>query len=79
MLWTPGQRIYVVSEPHGIAAIYFLMARKFTRSRNEGTRTTLTLKEDGAWLLDAHPHKNKHRRGKNDSTPHVQISDATQP
>lgn len=64
-LWTPGQRIYVVSEPHGIAAIYFLMARKFTRSRSEGTRTTLTLKEDGAWLLDAHPHKGKHRRGKN--------------
>jgi len=65
LLWSPGQRIYVVSEPHGIAAIYFLMGRKFTRSRNEGTRTTLTLREDGAWLLDAHPHKNKHRRGKN--------------
>ena len=65
LLWTPGQRVYVVSEPHGITAIYFLMGRKFTRSRNEGTRTTLTLKEDGAWLLDAHPHKNKHRRGKN--------------
>lgn len=65
LLWTPGQRVYVVSEPHGIAAIYFLMARKFTRSRSEGTRTTLTLKEDGVWLLDAHPHKGKHRRGQN--------------
>lgn len=65
VLWKPGQRIRVISEPHGVDAIFFLMARKFTRSRSEGTRTVLTLKEDGMWVLDAHPHKNKHRRGKN--------------
>ncbi|NOT17313.1 MAG: phage tail protein [Sulfuriferula sp.] len=65
LLWTPGQRIYVVSEPHGIDAIFFLMARKFTGSRQGGTETTLTLKEDKVWVLDAHPHKGKHRRGKN--------------
>lgn len=65
MLWKPGQRIHVISEPHGIDAVFFLMGRKFNRSRSEGTRTALTLKEDGVWVLDAHPHKNKHRRGKN--------------
>jgi hypothetical protein len=27
--------------------------------------STLTLKEDGMWLVNAHPHKNAHRRGKN--------------
>jgi len=60
-----GQRIRVISEPHNLDAIYFLMARKFVRSRTDGTRTALTLKEDGMWVMDAHPHKNKHRRGKN--------------
>lgn len=64
-LWKPGQRIRVLSEPHRIDGIFFLMGRKFTRSRGDGTRTALTLKEDGVWVLDAHPHKNKHRRGKN--------------
>lgn len=64
LLWKPGQRIRVISEPHNLNAIFFLMARKFTRSRTDGTRTALTLKEDGVWVLDAHPH-NRHRRGKN--------------
>lgn len=63
-LWLPGQRIHVISEPHGIDAVYFLMARKFIRSRMDGTRTVLTLKEDGVWLAGAHPHKN-HKAGKN--------------
>lgn len=63
-LWLPGQRIRVMSEPHGIDGVYFLMARKFIRSRMDGTRTVLTLKEDGVWLAGAHPHK-KHKRGKN--------------
>lgn len=62
-LWKPGQRVHVVSEPHDLDAVYFLMARKFTRNRHDGTRTALTLKEDGVWALDAHPH-NRHRRGK---------------
>jgi prophage tail gpP-like protein len=72
MLWKPGQRVHVVSVPHGIDAVFFLMGRKFSRSRTEGTRTTLTLKEDGVWVMDAHPHKNKHRRGKN-SAPGVTL------
>lgn len=65
LLWQPGQRVVLVSEPHGVSGIYFLMARKFTLSRSAGTETILTLHEDGVWTLDAHPHKNKHRRGKN--------------
>lgn len=66
-LWQPGQRIHVISEPHGIDEVFFLMARKFIGGRPHGTITQLTLKEDGVWVLDAHPHKRKHRRGKNSS------------
>ena len=65
LLWTPGQRITVKSEPHGIDGTYFLMARRFTGDKASGQRTQLTLKEDGVWTLDAHPSKRKHRRGKN--------------
>lgn len=65
LLWQPGQRIRVISEPHKIDDVFFLMARKFSRNRGDGTRTALTLKEDGMWIVNAYPHKNKHRRGKN--------------
>jgi prophage tail gpP-like protein len=64
-VWTPGQRVRVVSDPHGLNGIYFVMARNFSSGRSGGAVTSLTLKEDGVWVLDAHPHKNKHRRGKN--------------
>jgi len=64
-LWKPGQRVIVKSEPHGIDGVYFLIARKFTGDKVQGQRTVLTLKEDGVWVLDAHPSKRKHRRGKN--------------
>jgi len=50
VLWTPGQRIHVVSEPHGIDAVYFLMARTFTGGRGAPSETTLTLREDAVWL-----------------------------
>lgn len=65
VLWTPGQRIHVLSEPDEIDAVYFLMARRFTGGRDNPTITTLTLKEDGVWTIEAHPHSRKHRRGKN--------------
>lgn len=74
-LWAPGQRVHVVSEPHGIDRVFFLMARRFSGGRNEAPVTQLTLKEDGAWLLDAHPHKNRYRVGRNHAYP--QIIDAT--
>lgn len=65
-LWKPGQRVHVVWDEYGIDAVFFLMARKLTSDRT-GTRTTLTLKEDGVWILDAHPHTGrKHRRHKDD-------------
>ncbi|AXE33125.1 phage baseplate assembly protein [Chromobacterium phragmitis] len=66
-LWQPGQRIHVICEPLGIDAVFFLMARTIQGGRATGTITRLTLKEDKVWALDAHPHKRKHRRGKNAS------------
>ncbi|WP_231636338.1 phage baseplate assembly protein [Burkholderia sp. MSHR3999] len=66
VLWKPGQRIHVISERHGIDAVFFLIGRRFSKARAGGATTTLTLKEDGVWTLDAHPHQShrKHRRGK---------------
>jgi prophage tail gpP-like protein len=58
-LWSPGQRVTVTSEPHRIDGIFFLMARRFSLSRTDGTLTHLTLKEDGVWNLDAHPTTKK--------------------
>ena len=66
-LWQPGQRINVLSEPDGIDAVYFLMARTFVGGRGQGTETILTLKEDGAWVLDADPPKKKQGAGKKDA------------
>lgn len=59
VLWTPGQRVSVKSEPHRIDGVFFLMSRRFTLSRSGGTVTELFLKEDGVWTLDAHPSKKK--------------------
>lgn len=64
-VWTPGQRVAVKSEPHDIDGVYFLTARRLSCNRYSGQVTMLTLKEDGVWVLDAHPAKRKHRRGKN--------------
>ncbi|WP_337050161.1 phage baseplate assembly protein [Serratia fonticola] len=66
--WSPGQRVHVVSEPHGIDAIFFLMKRNFTGgSLGVGEKTTLTLKEDGVWIPDAYPKRKKHKgKGKDD-------------
>jgi prophage tail gpP-like protein len=67
-LWQPGQRVRIKSDLLDLDGVYFLMARKFLRSRGYGTTTELTLKEDGVWVVAAHPHKNKHRRGRNELT-----------
>ena len=48
--WTPGQRVQLVSEPHGLDATYFLMGRTLLGGRDKGTLTELVLKEDGVWL-----------------------------
>ncbi|HIA9555377.1 TPA: phage baseplate assembly protein [Klebsiella pneumoniae] len=64
VLWEPGQRIHVISEPHGIDAVYFLMGREFTGGRPGGAVTTLRLKEDGIWIPDAWTKKKKARKGR---------------
>ncbi|MCW6586156.1 phage tail protein [Yersinia ruckeri] len=64
ILWQPGQRIHVRSEPHGIDGIFFLMGREFIGGRPEGETTTLRLKEDGIWIPDAFPKKKKGRKKK---------------
>jgi prophage tail gpP-like protein len=63
-LWTPGQRVQVIAPAVGLMGTYFLMARTFTLSPAEGTVTRLSLREDKVWILEAHPHRRKHRKGK---------------
>ncbi|KDB09519.1 hypothetical protein LIG30_1491 [Burkholderia sp. lig30] len=71
VLWKPGQRVHVIWEEYGIDAVYFLMGRRFTGGRDSspGARTTLTLKEDGVWVPDAHPHSGRKHRHKGHSGP----------
>lgn len=69
VLWKPGQRVHVLWEEYGIDAVYFLMARRFNGGRQGGAYTTLTLKEDGVWILDAHPHDGRRHRHKKDGGP----------
>jgi prophage tail gpP-like protein len=59
-LWTPGQRVRAVIEDLGIDGVFFVMARRFSGLPQ---MTTLSLREDGAWVLDAHP-KTLRRHGK---------------
>ena len=65
VLWAPGQRVALKSEPHGLDGVYFIMARRFSCDKASGQRTQLTLKEDGVWVLDAHPSNRRPRRGAN--------------
>ncbi|EFU5028390.1 phage tail protein [Salmonella enterica] len=60
-LWKPGQRVRVVSDPHGTDAVYFLMGRTFSGGLPDGQITQLRLKEDGIWIPDAYPSQ---KRGK---------------
>ncbi|SPW34083.1 Mu-like prophage tail protein gpP [Edwardsiella tarda] len=66
-LWTPGQRIHVVSEPHDIDDVFFLMGRSFNGGRPGGQTTTLRVKEDGVWIPDAYPASKRKKRNKNKS------------
>lgn len=65
VLWQPGQRVHIVSEPHGLDAVFFLMGRQFSGGRS-GKTTSLRFKEDGVWIPDAFPRekKRRHRRGR---------------
>ncbi|WP_095157191.1 phage baseplate assembly protein [Pseudomonas sp. Irchel 3E13] len=61
-VWTPGQRVIVRSEPHGLDATFFMMARTLRLTRGEGPITELRLREDKMWVLDSNPAKK--RKGK---------------
>lgn len=61
-VWSPGQRVIVRSEPHGLDATYFLMARTLRLTRSDGPITELRLREDKMWVLDGNPTKK--RKGK---------------
>ncbi|WP_028535614.1 phage baseplate assembly protein [Paludibacterium yongneupense] len=74
VLWAPGQRIHVLSEPHGINAVFFLLGRRLSKGRGgQGSYTLLTLKEDGVWTLDAHAHRARTRRRKKTDGPEEMI------
>ena len=75
VLWMPGQRIHVLSEPDGIDAIFFLMSRTFRESRFRSKHTILNLKEDGAWVLDAKPSKQKSNKKRRDKTAAKQLKE----
>jgi prophage tail gpP-like protein len=64
--WKPGQRVHVVSETDGLDAPLFISARKFVCSRSAGKYTELTMKEDGVWIVNAHPHKHTRKRRPDD-------------
>lgn len=64
-LWTPGQRVHVQVEPLGIDGIYFVMSRRFSGLPQT---TSLSLREDGAWVLQAHP-RTLRRHGKKKAQP----------
>lgn len=71
LLWAPGQRVRIISEPHGTDGIYFLMGRSFSGGRNGKSNqlTQLRFKEDGVWIPDAFPKEKKgrhHKKNKND-------------
>lgn len=75
LLWKPGQRVHVIWEERGIEAVFFLIARRLSGGRPTGTRTTLTLKDDGVWIagnasLDARRHRHK------SSSPSLEVTDA---
>ncbi|KWH56297.1 phage baseplate assembly protein [Burkholderia cepacia] len=77
VLWKPGQRVHVIWEECDIDAVYFLMGRRFTGGRPGGPHTLLTLKEDGVWVLDAHPHSGRHRHHQHKEGPSLEVTDAT--
>ncbi|MCQ9121195.1 phage tail protein [Rodentibacter pneumotropicus] len=69
-LWQPGQRVHIICEEYDIDAIFFLMGRRFSLSRNGGTQTELRFKQDGVWTPDAYSakaEKARKRKGKKKS------------
>lgn len=63
-LWTPGQRVALRSDVHGIDGIFFMMSRTFRGGRNMELTTEMVLKEDGIWIPDAYPKSRHKKKGK---------------
>lgn len=59
LLWAPGQRVRIKSEPHGLDGIFYLMHRRFSGGCGQPLQTLLTLREDGVWLPDALPNSKR--------------------
>lgn len=75
-VWTPGQRVRLVSVPDGIDDVFFLASRTLTFGE-DGQKTRLTLKPDSVWLPDVGKRK-KGRKGKKNTGP-GRIIDTTTP
>lgn len=71
-VWTPGQRVIVRSEPHGLNDTYFLMSRTLRLARGEGAITELRLREDKMWVLDGNKLK-KHKGKSNPDAAFIQM------
>lgn len=72
-VWSPGQRVIVRSEPHGLDATYFLMSRTLRLSRGEGAITELRLREDKMWVLDGNKLKKRKGKKSNDDAALIEI------
>ena len=75
VLWQPGQRVHVISEPHELDAVFFIMGREFAGGRTSATSSTLRLKEDGVWIPDAYPKKRRARHAKKKRSKELGIVD----
>ncbi|MGO2713257.1 phage baseplate assembly protein [Pseudomonas helleri] len=70
-VWTPGQRVIIRSEPHGLDAVYFLMSRTLRLTR-QGSMTELRFREDKMWVLDGNPLK-KHKGKSNKDAAFIEM------
>jgi len=64
--------VNIVSEPHGLNATYFLMARTLRLKRSGGAITELRLREDKTWVLDGNPTKKGKKRKSNADAAFIQ-------
>lgn len=50
-VWAPGQRVELLSEPHGLDGVFFILGRTLRLTRAQGAITELRLREDKAWII----------------------------
>lgn len=64
LLWAPGMRVNLISEPDWVNATFFLTAREFVGGEKTGQITELTLKPDKTWLPElAAQNKSRNNAG----------------